>query len=93
MKTTHQIVLGFLKAKCNAQMMETSKANTQSVWIAREGLTKEIIKSLNDNNYHDGINYVLIKDAPFFDYIIVVVKDETDYSKGLYQFKIKEWKR
>lgn len=73
--------------------METSKANTQSVWIAREGLTKEIIKSLNDNNYHDGINYVLIKDAPFFDYIIVVVKDENDYSKGLYQFKIKEWKR
>ena len=74
-------------------MMETSKANTQSVWIVREGLTKEIIKNLNDNNYYDGINYVLIKDAPFFDYIIVIVKDETDYSKGLYQFKIKEWKR
>ncbi len=73
--------------------METSKANTQSVWIVREGLTKEIIKNLNDNNYYDGINYVLIKDAPFFDYIIVIVKDETDYSKGLYQFKIKEWKR
>jgi len=92
-KTTHQIVLGFLKAKYNAQMMETSKANTQSVWIAREGLTKEITKSLGDNGYHESIDYVLIKDAPFFDYIIVVVKDETDYGKGLYQFKIKEWKK
>ena len=35
----------------------------------------------------------VIDNPPYYDAIFIVVKDPTDYSKGMYQYRIKEWKK
>lgn len=77
----------------SAMMVQANLANTFSIWIVREGMINTVKIALDRCGYHKDIDYSVIDNPPYFDTIFVVVKDPNDYSKGMYQYKIKEWKK
>ena len=77
----------------SALMVQANLANTFSTWIVREGMVQTIKIALDRCGYHKDIDYTIIDNPPYYDAIFVVIKDPTDYSKGMYQYRIKEWKK
>ena len=77
----------------SALMVQSNLANTFSTWIVREGMVQTVKIALDRCGYHKDIDYTVIDNPPYYDAIFVVVKDPTDYSKGMYQYRIKEWKK
>ena len=77
----------------SAMMVQANLANTHSIWIVREGMIQTVKIALDRCGYHKDIDYAVIDNPPYYDVIFVVVKDPTDYSKGMYQYRIKEWKK
>ena len=53
----------------------------------------QIDKALTRANYHKDIDYVKTVGVDYYDVIYTVIKDQTDYNKGMYQYRIKEWKK
>ena len=77
----------------SALMVQSNLANTFSTWIVREGMVQTVKIALDRCGYHKDIDYTVIDNPPYYDAIFVVAKDPTDYSKGMYQYRIKEWKK
>lgn len=77
----------------NAMMVQANLANTFSTWITREDMIKTIKIALDRSGYHKDIDYTIIDNPPYYDAIFVVIKDPANYSKGMYQYRIKEWKK
>lgn len=77
----------------SAMMVQANLANTYSTWIVREGMVQTVKIALDRCGYHKDIDYTVIDNPPYYDAIFVVIKDPADYSKGMYQYRIKEWKK
>ena len=77
----------------SAMMVQANLANTFSTWIVREGMVNTVKIALDRCNYRKDIDYMVIDNPPYYDAIFIVVKDPTDYSKGMYQYRVKEWKK
>lgn len=77
----------------SAMMVQASLAGNHSIWIVREGMVQTIKTALERCGYFKNIDYTVIDNPPYYDAIFVVIKDPADYSKGMYQYRIKEWKK
>lgn len=77
----------------SAMMVQANLANTHSIWITREGMVQTVKIALDRYGYRENNDYAVIDNPPYYDAIFIVVKDPTDYSKGMYQYRIKEWKK
>lgn len=75
----------------SALMVQANLTNTFSTWIVREGMVQTVKIALDRCGYRKDIDYTIIDNPPYYDAIFVVIKDPTDYSKGMYQYRIKEW--
>ena len=91
--TPSQVIHKTLKSFDMAMLVQTNKACTFSTWIAREGTIDQIDKALTRANYKKDIDYVKTVGVDYYDVIYTVIKDQTDYNKGMYQYRIKEWKK
>lgn len=91
--TPSQVIHKTLKSFDMAMLVQTNKACTFSIWIAREGTIDQIDKALTRANYKKDIDYVKTVGVDYYDVIYTVIKDQTDYNKGMYQYRIKEWKK
>lgn len=91
--TPSQVIHKTLKSFDMAMLVQINKACTFSIWIAREGTIDQIDKALTRANYHKDIDYVKTVGVDYYDVIYTVIKDQTDYNKGMYQYRIKEWKK
>lgn len=89
--TPSQVIHKTLKSFDLAMLVQTNKAGTFSVWIAREGTINQIDKALTRANYRKDIDYTRTIGVDYYDVIYTVIKDPTDYNKGMYQYRIKEW--
>lgn len=89
--TPSQVIHKTLKSFDMAMLVQTNKAGTFSIWIAREGTIDQIDKALTRANYHKDIDYTRTIGVDYYDVIYTVIKDPTDYNKGMYQYRIKEW--
>ena len=91
--TPSQVIHKTLKSFDMAMLVQTNKACTFSTWIAREGTIDQIDKALTRANYKKDIDYIKTVGVDYYDVIYTVIKDQTDYNKGMYQYRIKEWKK
>ena len=91
--TPSQVIHKTLKSFDMAMLVQTNKACTFSIWIAREGTIDQIDKALTRANYKKDIDYIKTVGVDYYDVIYTVIKDQTDYNKGMYQYRIKEWKK
>lgn len=91
--TPSQVIHKTLKSFDMAMLVQTNKACTFNIWIAREGTIDQIDKALTRANYKKDIDYVKTVGVDYYDVIYTVIKDQTDYNKGMYQYRIKEWKK
>lgn len=89
--TPSQVIHKTLKSFDLAMLVQTNKSGTFSVWIAREGTIDQIDKALTRANYRKDIDYTRTTGVDYYDIIYTVIKDPTDYNKGMYQYRIKEW--
>lgn len=89
--TPSQVIHKTLKSFDLAMLVQSNKAGTFSVWIAREGTIDQIDKALTRANYRKDIDYTRTTGVDYYDVIYTVIKDPTDYNKGMYQYRIKEW--
>lgn len=89
--TPSQVIHKTLKSFDLAMLVQSNKAGTFSVWIAREGTIDQIDKALTRANYRKDIDYTRTTGVDYYDVIYTVIKDQTDYNKGMYQYRIKEW--
>ena len=89
--TPSQVIHKTLKSFDLAMLVQSNKAGTFSVWIAREGTIDQIDKALTRANYRKDIDYTRTIGVDYYDVIYTVIKDPTDYNKGMYQYRIKEW--
>ena len=91
--TPSQVIHKTLKSFDMAMLVQTNKACTFSTWIAREGTIDQIDKALTRANYKKDVDYIKTVGVDYYDVIYTVIKDQTDYNKGMYQYRIKEWKK
>ena len=89
--TPSQVIHKTLKSFDMAMLVQTNKACTFSVWIAREGTIEQVDKALTRAGYRKDIDYTRTIGVDYYDVIYTVIKNPEDYNQGMYQYRIKEW--
>ncbi len=89
--TPSQVIHKTLKSFDMAMLVQTNKACTFSVWIAREGTIEQVDKALTRAGYRKDIDYTRTIGVDYYDVIYTVIKNPENYNQGMYQYRIKEW--